>query len=88
MARMSDPYVRDMLDELEKARDALWTASVTLTAARDDMRIAGYHESIHEVEYEQIYDLTSYKNSVTKLYQNLDKTIAVLRGDKSNVQPK
>lgn len=88
MARMNDPYVRSMFDELEKARDALWTASVTLTAARDDMRIAGYHESIHEADYEEIYDLTDYKNSISKIYQRLDKTIAVLRGTKSNVQSK
>ncbi len=88
MARIGDPYVRSMFDELEKARDALWTASNMLTAARDDMRIAGYHESIHEADYEEIYDLTDYKNSISKIYQRLDKTIAVLRGTKSNVQPK
>ena len=83
---MSDPYVRNMLDELTKANESLQQAATMLISARDDLRYAGYRKALSEDEYQKIDDLTEPKNAVLKICDSIDEIIANFRKDDSNVQ--
>lgn len=86
MARLSDPYVKDMLAELSKVKDTLWNAGVMLNSARGSMQFAKYHKAVTDREYEDIWDLIKYERNLLTIYDRIDEVIADLKRSQSNVQ--
>lgn len=88
MARLNDPYVKDMLSELSKVKDTLWNAGVMLNSARGSMQFAKHHKAVTDREYEDIWDLIKYERSLLTIYDRIDEVIADLKRSQSNVQQK
>ena len=86
MARLSDPYVKDMLNELNKVKDTLWNAGVMLNSARGSMQFAKHHKALTDREYEDIWDLIKYEQSLLTIHDRIDEIITDIKKSQSNVQ--
>lgn len=86
MARLSDLYVKDMLDELSKVKDTLWNAGVMLNSARGSMQFAKHHKALTDCEYEDIWDLIKYEQSLLTIHDRIDEIITDIKKSQSNVQ--